>query len=286
MNLRLTLAFLFLALGLGTLVLSWQTFSREAHLKPVQKVSPDEDQVQLSVRELESLFPDSQVKQKQFAVIASNNLFSQKRKEWAPPPPKPEKKKPEPEPEPEPEKKEPPPPDSDRDDVALYGTYLDENSSKAILFFKRFQQEPRTRLVQSGETVRDDAEKKDGLSYRIESIEQQEVTLKDDKGIAFTVGLYDHERSRQRRAAAKPKKSIVVSQNSKAESSTSSSLIGKSPAQDKSSASRRREQKMLKTVRKKSEILKLPQEEKDRLVQEGKLQKIDTPFGVIYEPKN
>lgn len=202
--------------------------------------------------------------QEQFAVIAEKNVFSPLRKAWAPPPP------PQPPAEPdEPVVEEKPEPEpSRRDDVELRGTAMVGETRKAILGFKSFRS-PQTLLLGEGE-VASEKDVKDGPRFTVIRIESESVRIKDSEGREFIVGLFDH--SREAPAATVNQSSVEVAPTAivqpAGEPAGSSGVVvgGTTGAVAESPESR----------------AQLIQQKNEQLVKEGKMKKIDTPFGPVY----
>lgn len=186
------------------------------------------------------------------AIVVEKNVFSPRRTAWAPPPP------PETKPE-EPEAPASPLPPPKRDGVELRGTAMMADVRTAIIHFRLFNP-PETLLLREGTVAK--PKQGEGPEFVVERIEANKVIMKDSAGAKFQVGLYDH--ARQTEAPQAPAQSqAVVSTAPAAASAPASSVVGEAPKGEPSPAA-------------------VQQERNEQLVKEGKMRKINTPFGPVY----
>lgn len=199
----------------------------------------------------------------QFAVITEKNVFSPFRKAWAPPPPPPPAEEAVAPTEEKPAE-EPP----KRDDIELRGTAMVGAQRKAILGFKTFRP-PQTMLLGEGE-VASEKEIQDGPKFTVVRIESESVRIKDGVGREFMVGLYDHRR--QAPEATVNQSTVEVApqaapQPAAAAPATAGVVVGGGSASTPATPE--------------AKIQRI-QERNEQLVKEGKMKKIDTPFGPVY----
>lgn len=199
----------------------------------------------------ELLFERRQPGKEEVAVIVEKNVFSPRRAAWAPPPP------PEPKPE-EPEAPKPPPPPAKRDGVELRGTAMVAGERTAMVHFRPFNP-PETLILREGAVAK--PKSGPGPEFTMVRIESDKVIMTDAAGAEFQVGLYDHSRQVASQAPAQPQ--AVVSTTAPAASAPTSSVVGEAPKKELSPA-------------------EVQQERNEQLVKEGKMRKINTPFGPVY----
>lgn len=216
------------------------------------------------LKELEATLPGyspvSQGMGKRYQVIADKNLFTPNRQPWRPPVPQKTAEK----------KTRTPLVRSGKGDVLLYGTYLAGQERRAILYFKRFVA-PRSRVVTVGQTVRDKGERGKRVFYQVLKIEKDQVLVKDGAGRSLQVGLYEHGLSKTGSRPVQRKIQVTTDKTQ--------SRIGLA-------GSRTKKKKVYSSGRLGfSQLRQMTTSEKERLVKEGKLRKITTPFGTaVYRP--
>jgi hypothetical protein len=258
---RVLLVLLLLAGTAIVVSMSLATYERTSSIdvQPQRKSTQSERSIKL--KEIKSLFSSIRKDPQKFAVIKEKNLFSPKREHWQPPQPKKEDKKE--------EKKEekPKPPPADRDDVILYGTYTSNATKRAIIHFKKFRFSPSSRVVSVGDVLRDGEKRGDDVYYKIASIEKNNVELVDYRDRKFSVNIYAHDIE-----AAVKQRSEQNIQISESKQKEGSSVVGQAPQRQEKRSSG-------------SGVQNLSTREKERLHQEGKLRKIETPFGTLYREK-
>jgi hypothetical protein len=270
---RAGLCLLFLLLGLGVLVFDRHTYKSHsgAEITFSNKVSTVSDgtAVPAVIKELNSKLAKPEVGAGRYAVTADKNLFAADRKAWQPPAP--------PKPEAESNGEEALVPDKvapARRDVVLYGTYLAGSVKKAMLHFKRFRK--GRMLVAEGEEVKDDEAGGSGRRkspvYTVLKVEAKNVTLKDERGAEFAVGLYDNKQRRPAKPANK--KNIQVE---------AAVTVAPSSKRGKSANSVKKETAAVSSSLSAKQIRKLTVKEKDALVERGELKKHETPFGSVYK---
>lgn len=187
------------------------------------------------------------------AVIVERNVFSPRRTAWAPPPPPPEVKTT------ETAAPAPPPPPPKRDGVELRGTAAVGDTRTAMVHFRPFNP-PETLLLREGDTAK--PSKADGPVFTVVRIEPDRVLMKDAAGAEFQVGLYDH--SRQVAQAPAQPQAVVNTEAAAPAAAPASAVAGEAPRKETPDAI---------------------QERNEQLVREGKMRKIQTPFGPVYRSK-
>lgn len=267
---RAGLSLLFLFLGLVVLVFDRYTYKRYsgAEIAYSNKATPAVagTAVQATIKELSSKLLKPDVGAGRYAVTADKNLFAANRKAWQAPTPAPAdtgKKDEAVAPEVSPKRR----------DVVLYGTYLAGSVKKAMLHFKRFRQ--GRMLVAEGEQAKDEAAGDSGRRktpvYTVLKVEAKKVTLKDERGGEFEVGLYDNKKRKPVKTQNKKNIQVETAAAPKpAKSAPPAGSTAKAAAPKPSSLSAR-------------QIRKLSAEEKDALVERGELKKHTTPFGPVYK---
>lgn len=259
LSLRYYIAGLILCLAALFFFFSYRTYATEAHTDLSKASQKEFKSEQVVIEELQSLFQARRSAPTRYEIIADKNLFSPDRKAWAPPPP--------PDPEVVEEKKVLPP--SSRKDVVLYGTYMSDSDRKAIIEFKNLRSQP-SRLILGEGDVAEDPTGKLPFKFTVRAIQKDQVTIVDNKREeVFAVGLFEHERQKSRNQQAEA--SILVEEGSQPEQEQATVTKTAPAAQSKSSFTRK-------------EVLEMDDAQKDNLVKQGKLKKVHTPFGPVYEP--
>ena len=258
-----------LALGAATIVTYVHESGREMR-DPLQ--TEVEAQETVTAKELQALFQGAKVQGSRYAVISDRNLFSPEREAWEPPPPPPPSSQ-----EKEEEETKPVPP-VNPNDVYLYGTSVQNNStSLAILDFNRFLSPNKRRVVKEGEIVRDDGERGNNFYYMIRKINPTKVIIEDPQKRAFDVDLFSSKKNVGHDFAVQtmndPEKEKLVQQGVLEKLSTPFGPVYRKPSSGEIS-----EKKLQEYTEK--------HPEKEKLVEEGKLERIITPFGPAYRKKN
>jgi len=272
---RAGLAFLFLFLALVVLFFDRYTYLHYAgaEIKVVHKEVPAaaRSTVQARIKELKSKLAKTKIGAGRYAVAADKNLFSPERKAWQPPQPKVPKTTD------KNEKNASPEPPPVRRDVVLYGTYIAGSTKKAMLYFKRFRK-GHLRLAE-GEEARDAerGSRRPGPVYTVVRIDPRKVVLKDARGNEFEVSLYDNKKRRPARTMATKQPNIRV-EKAALHHPTAASKTGRNHAKAQPVGRPGTSGRAL-TAR---EIRKMSREDKEALVSQGVLQKLNTPFGPVY----
>ncbi len=263
---------LFLVAGIG-FALALGAYGQQAEQTFSPSPGNGDTETSLVIEELKGQLEAPSLEAARYSIIAEQNLFSPDREAWAPPPPRPE---------PPQEEEAPPPPPANRNDVALHGTYLSGGEKRAILSFRHFRSAPKSRILTEGQEARDE----DGnarLSYTVKEIHEDRVELEDSRQQTFSVGLFDNKQASPR--ATQQKTTIEVEQGAIAgpvASASASTGDGGSPSASPSSSQKGGQEG--KDGLSTADVNRMDQEDKDRLVEEGKLRKINTPFGNVYKP--
>ncbi|MCK5540121.1 MAG: hypothetical protein KAI69_04270 [Deltaproteobacteria bacterium] len=269
---RAGLSLLFLFLGLAVLGFDRYTYKHYsgAEIAFAGKATPAVagTAVRATIKELKSKLIKSKVGAGRYEVTADQNLFAADRKAWQSPVPPPEAtvKK---------DEALAPAAVPVRRDVILYGTYLSGKVKKAMLHFKRFRK--GRILVAEGEQAKDEESSDSGRRkspvYTVLKVEAKKVTLRDQKGSEFEVGLYDNKQRRPVRTDNK--------RNIKVDTASSSARkLAKSAKHAKAAPKERVAEPAYLSA---AHIRKLSAEEKDGLVAGGELKKLNTPFGAVYK---
>ena len=241
--------------------MGWESYQAGVHQGlPSVDQQADETAAMLPM-ELNALLSETPPPLSQFQPVSDKNLFSPDRKPWAPPPPPPKPKK-----EPKAEEPPPPPPPPPGDPrIRLYGTTLTDTRQAALLYFERFSSKQKHRLLDVGDTARDDGERGDRNFFVLKSIEHDKAVLEDADGWEHVVGLFDHER---RAPAPIPTPTPVAAAPSRTDAAEQEDQD--SPEQGE-------------PIRRMEDI---PEslEEREQLAKEGRLRRISTPFGPVFRP--
>ena len=264
---------LFLVAGIG-FALAWGAFGQQAEQTFTPTAGNGDAETSLVIQELQGQLETTNPGAARYSIIAEQNLFSPDREPWTPP---------QLQPDPPQEEEAPPPPPANRNDVALHGTYLSGGEKRAILSFRHFRSAPKSRILTEGQEARDE----DGnarISYTVKEIHEDRVELEDSRQQTFSVGLFDNKQASPQ--TTQQKTTIEVEQGITAgpvASASASTGDGGSPSASPSS-SQKGGQGGANGALSTADVNRMDQEDKDRLVKEGKLRKINTPFGNVYKP--
>lgn len=224
---------------------------------PLRGQQADETSAMLPM-ELSALLSEAPPPLTQYQPISDKNLFSPDRKPWTPPAPPPK-------PAEEPIAEEPPPPAPPPGDprIRLYGTTITDNRRTALLYFDRFTSKQKHRLLEVGETARDEGERGERYFFVLQSIEQDKAVLEDADGWEHVVGLFDHER---RAPAPEPTPAATTPERAPTAGNEDQ---GVAPTGE--------------PIRRMEDI---PEslEEREQLAEEGRLRRLSTPFGPVFRP--
>lgn len=179
LSIRYYISALLIALAALGLFLAWTIYRQasEPDLPPPPKAEAPEGGEGLG--DLERLFQEQPDNRERYQVIAEKNLFSESRRAATE------------EAAPRTGARRAP---SDREQEAqLLGTSIMGGRRSAMIRFMRFQGQDKVRIVEEGQTVRDEAgddgEPGAGASYTVQAIERGRVTLTDQAGQSFEIGL-------------------------------------------------------------------------------------------------
>ncbi len=262
---------LFLVAGIG-FVLALGAYGQQAEQTFSPSPGNGDTETSLVIQELKGQLETTNPGPARYSIIAEQNLFSPDREAWMPPQPKPDP----------PKEEEPPPPSpTNRNDVALHGTYLSGGEKRAILSFRHFRSAPKSRILTEGQEARDE----DGnarISYTVKEIHEDRVELEDSRQQTFSVGLFDNKKSSPQ--ATQQKTTIEVEQGAIAGPVASASASTGDGGGSSASSAQKKGQGGDGDALSTADVNRMDQEDKDRLVEEGKLRKINTPFGNVYKP--
>ncbi len=273
---RAGLSLFFLVLALLVLMVDRHTYKSYSgvEIKASQKpgAAAAGTTVQATIKELASKLDKPKIEVSRYAVTADRNLFSPARKAWHAPAPQAA-------PPAAPEEVKTPAAAPTRRDVVLYGTYISGKTRKAMLNFKRFRK--GNMLVAEGEEAKDmdsgAPHRNNPPTYKVLKVEARTVTLQDERGGEFTIGLYDNKKRRPVKTVNKKNiqvnKTTVLQKSPKITTSAVVGTTGGSAATNKKGA----------PVLTSRQIRKLSVEEKEAMVSKGVLKKHNTPFGPVYQ---
>jgi hypothetical protein len=223
--------------------------------------------------EMRTLFAHVPPAASQYTDISERNMFSPERRPWAPPPTE-------------------PPRDSSAEaemsalsgpsGIRLYGTTISDEQKQALLYFERFSSRQKHRLATEGEIVRDEGERGETVYYQVVSVGRDRVELQDARGNDITVGLYDHQKTElppsqpPPAVITQPRPTAQLQGQPQSEQQPQTSPEGATVAPDVPNSG-------LEPIRR-MEDMPESTEEREQLVREGRLRRIDTPFGPVYRP--
>ena len=194
----------------------------------------------------------------QYGTVAEKNLFSPDRREWAPPPPAAtEETMPE---------HALPAPQTQR--VRLYGTIISQDIETALLYFEQFSSPRKHRIMEVGETVWDESNDGNDASFVLVRLEKDLAVLEDQLGLEHVVRLYDHQR--------KPVESVahvLLDKLARHDAAVSPRPPSEASETDDENGPIRRMEDIPKSL-----------EEREQLAREGRLLRINTPFGPVFRP--
>lgn len=230
----------------------------------VTKILPSQKDSQVSSpagsrsidNDLKALLQSTPVARASYAVIGDKNLFNAKRTAWKPPVKNLDSTQ------------EDVAPKSRRRDVVLCGIFRIGDKKGAILEFPALNSKRRKRTMYVGDTATSDLNQRSQI-YVLERIAKDSVTVKDYKGVVFSVPLYDGKKNK-RRATVAAKTSVTVDATT-------------APAQKSAVASVRTggAAEAQKIAKQREASARLEQK-----VKQGTLKKVQTPFGTAYLKNN
>jgi len=237
----------------GFLVLVWGTWNSYDAWRDGSAGDKEEragvDSAMLS-QELRMLFPDTSSAASQFAIVTESNLFSPERRPWSPPPQVPDDAS---QGESQAQTLLP-----DAGGIRLYGTSIGPDRKTALVYFERFVSKQKHRILEEGETARDEGERGESFYFVLKKLEQDAVVLMDAQGREHVIGLYEHMR-------AEPPQGPQQSTSMNAQPLLPVAAEGNEPI--------RRVEDMPESL-----------QERERLAKEGRLRRISTPSGPVFRP--
>lgn len=256
-------------LGGLILALAGRAYLVQSQARIVHDPVEQREDAELALRELETLFEPQTAAGQRYAAIAERNLFTPDRRAWVPPPQ-------ESDPAPEPAPVEAPPPPPGLRNVRLYGTQITSEGGAALLYFGSFSSKNKHRLVREGEMARDEGDRQ---VFQVVRVSRDSVTLSDSHDREFEVGLFDHQR--------------VVAESPSAPVAQPSVQVGggtapaPDPVQTVEDPPAAAAEQAAPEAPPRAQMLPFgqqPDEEMERLVEQGTMRRINTPFGTIYRP--
>ncbi|PTN35137.1 hypothetical protein [Desulfonatronum sp. SC1] len=237
----------------GFLVLAWGTWSSYDAWTDASPGNGEERADVVSAmlsQELRLLFPDPSMGSAQYAIVTDKNLFSSERRAWSPPP---SVAGDAPQAEPQAQTFLP-----DTTGIRLYGTSIVPDRKTALVYFERFASRQKHRILEEGETARDEGERGESFYFVLKKLEQDSVVLVDAQGREHVIGLYEHMRT-------EPPRGPQQSTRMNAQSAPSATAGENEPV--------RRVEDIPESL-----------EERERLAKEGRLRRISTPSGPVFQP--
>ncbi len=178
---HLCFSLFFILLGSAVLILNLSTFREQNNLDIDASQWPARSDTESTTHELESMFAlPVDYSAAEFEIVARKNLFSPERRAWSPP-----ESKTDPE-----EQTQAPALRVDKKDFRLYGITVIQDQKMALLYYKRFPENSRHRLLTEGETFYEDRSGT-SLAITVAGIEKESITIEAGEDI-FKVDLFSH----------------------------------------------------------------------------------------------
>lgn len=257
-SLRYMVTLVLIMISVGLLYWSWKTYDLEIEV-PINGTRQINSTKHLNeLKELSAMMNKPRGSKTGHEVIAEKNLFSKDRSEWQ---------------QPAAQQVQNQAGQIMRHDVILYGIFKSGDREMAILGLPRISSGSKKFILAAGENVKSPPDKPP-FSYTLVSIKDKAVTVKDQAGAIFSVGLYDHKRTpSSRRPPAHLSKSgtKVVTTKVQGSAAPAGGIVrpgGPAPSAAKAEKS----------------ISSMSKREKEALVKKGQLKKVSTPFGTLYRP--
>jgi len=245
---------LLLILAIANLFAAFRIYQRTSQLSVLpagtksRSVSAQPDTI---VADMRTLLDKNSVRRDTYQLIAEKNLLSRQRKAWQPPVAKETKQ-------------EEVVSQAKRTDVILFGTFTLGTKKGALLEFKKFTSGQRKKTVFVGETVAPpEGSKSQVQSYTLVEVGSSSVMIKDQRGVAFHLDLYEGKQRSGAVSAARKEISVAGVSTKKQESVV---VVGGSGSTD-----------VQESVAKKQPTASLQQQ-----LDSGSVRKITTPFGTAY----
>ncbi|WP_045221780.1 hypothetical protein [Desulfonatronum thioautotrophicum] len=241
----------------GSLILlfvGWNAYRHHAGAPAPDALTRMDDRSAALPEELRSMFADTPPSNSQYAAVTERNLFSPERRPWAPPPDVSREAV-----------ASPPPPILENPRVRLYGTTITPVRRSALLYFESFSSQRKHRILEVGETARDEGDRGDSAYFVLVRLDADSAVLEDPHGREHVIGLYEHPRVPPPRPSSPgPARDATPAP------------VASSPAETEASMS-------LEPIRRMEDI---PEslEEREQLAREGRLNRISTPFGPVFRP--
>jgi len=256
---------LLLLLVAVSLFFAWRAFRQESSQHEAELRAQGEEGGALVVDELAASLALPKAVDGRYQIIEEKNLFSPERKAWQAPPAAPAGT--------EPEQKIMPPSSLAKGEIVYYGSYTKGDLKYAILGFKKLRIQRGKVILAEGETAKD--EQGAALWYTLRKVTPLAAVLENNQGQIYTVGLFDHESRNPKQTKNTTEIKVAASEPPKAVATVVETAAAKEDAKKKEA-----EANPYTT----SSLAKMPEGEKEALVQAGKLKKVNTPMGVIYQP--
>ncbi len=257
---------LMLLFAVAVLFLSWRAYKQEAEILTVSQGREKKSTSAVVLEELESLLARPKSAAARYHIIAERNLFSPKRRAWAPPPAAPETKNE------KPETPKPPPPTED--ELIYFGSFITGETQYAIVGAPRIRSANDEYVVTVGDVIVDP--KRKTRSYTILEITREMIVVKDHNNYTFMIGLLDHDRKGQ--VATKNSENVTIS---KTENPNTQNVLVSVGTKENENSSNKESQNAAKLPK---DYDTLPDSKKEQLVEQGLLKKMKTPFGTVYKP--
>lgn len=309
---RYLLTLILFLLGLLIIIVNISNYQQQANQKILSPGSSKKERTSLSIQEIKAKFSNPVNHDSNYEVIAKNNLFSPEREAWQPP--KDEESEQEKQKKARNRRRR-----ISHNGVRLYGSTIFSDQKMALMYFQPFSDKQKYRMVHEGQTIRDSGDRGEHVFFNIKTINAQKVVLEDPQGESFEVGLYDHRRKAQS-SSPQARSRIIIggqennimerqteespdsSEKTKSETRASKEASKETPNKEEQKSSDQDQRKTSQDKDKEKEKGKNPfkallekmqgskktrsdsTEEKERQVKEGKMRKVETPFGTIYRP--
>jgi hypothetical protein len=315
---HLFILFLFMTAAVVVLLSGYKIYVHEAN----QELPPPSSKAQKgnlpSMEEVRALFHQSGAEKEQLDVIAQKNLFSSDRSPWTPPDQDGGGKEEDGGNEGRGRRIR-----VSHQGIRLYGTTLTETKKLALVYFAPFQDKDKYRTLSEGDVARDKGERGEKVYFRVASITPESVEFEDPAGELFSIGLYDHQRQAAKQPSRDSQVQVVLGgmeepapvetgsdRPAQAGSATEDARQGRASQRESGAQASEggeaaegqveAEQEQPESEEQKNEKARnifelfkqlgtkgrddVSQERKEELVEEGRMRKVETPFGTIYRP--
>ncbi len=317
---RYFFSLVFFLVGILIIILSFHNCRQLSNQELFQPTHSSHNKADLKLQEIKAKLSSGINLDSNYEQIAKNNLFSPEREAWTPPRPDKDEDGGNSGKDSSRSRR------FSHDGIRLYGTTITPSKKMALIYFEPFSDKHKYRMVQEEEIARDSGERGEEIFFQVKTIQKDKAVLEDPQGESFEVGLFDHQRSKSQPTSSERSQAKIIiggkkdqggsvqqgkaKQQASEQKSTTSTSQGKTPAEKDEQQEAKQDQNASKKQGQESDqeksknpfkslLEKLSgrdagsgsssqesQEDKEKMVEEGKMQKIETPFGTVYRPKD